>query len=243
MDFLSVIDSTWLYAALALLAGCTIQTAVGFGMALIAAPIIVMINPLWVPYVLTVTALALSLGNTWNQRHDIQWEQLVPPMISRIPGTVIGTWVLALIAVQWLQVIVAVMVLLTIFVTMRMKPFASTPFNMGVAGFVSGITGTTTGIGGPPMALVMQHSEGKHARANLSVYFVFSCVVSLIGYMWAGLMSPDQWVVSITMIPVAISGFYLGKVLRPWVDNRFRPVLLFTCGVSATVALVNVFFW
>ncbi|MCY7296674.1 sulfite exporter TauE/SafE family protein [Alteromonas sp. a30] len=243
MDFLSVIDSTWYWAALALLAGCTIQTAVGFGMALIAAPIIVMVNPLWVPYVLTVTALVLSVSNAWNQRHDIQWQQLVPPMITRIPGTVFGTWILALIAMQWLQVIVAGMVLLTIFVTMRIKPFASTPVNMGIAGFVSGITGTTTSIGGPPMALVMQHSEGKHARANLSIYFVFSCIMSLIGYMWAGLMSQEQWVVSLTMVPVAYLGFYLGKLLRPWVDNRFRPVLLLTCGGSAVVALLNVFLW
>lgn len=218
------------------------QTAVGFGMALVAAPIVVMVKPEWVPYILTVTALAVSLGNTWNQRKDIQWQQLYSPMVTRIPGTMIGLWILLVIETEWLQIIVALMVLLTILVTMRMKPFPSTSLNMGIAGFFSGITGTTTNIGGPPMALVMQHSASNHVRANLSVYFVYSCIVSLIGFMWAGLMSTQLWIDSLTMVPIAFLGFFLGKRLRPWVDNRFRPILLGTCILSSTVVLLNVFF-
>jgi len=143
-------EAGWWYCALALLAGCVVQTAVGFGMALIAAPIIVMIKPEWVPYVLSMTALILSIKNAVNQRSDIQWRVLMPALITRIPGTMVGTWVLLSISLMWLQFIVAVTVLLAIFVTARMKPFASTPMNMGIAGFCSGITGTTTSIGGPP---------------------------------------------------------------------------------------------
>ena len=232
-------DLVWLLSAAALLLGCTVQTAVGFGMALIAAPIIVVLNPLWVPYVLTVTALSVSVGNTWNQRHHVQWKQIIPPMLSRIPGTALGTWILLNLDTQWLQMTVAGMVLLAIVVTVKLKPFASTPFNMSIAGFISGITGTTTSIGGPPMALVMQHSAGHHARANLSAYFVYSCVVALIGYMVVGLMTTDLWIQSATMVPVAYLGFFIGKRLRPWVDNRFRPILLALCALSAAIALLN----
>ncbi|UAA38623.1 sulfite exporter TauE/SafE family protein [Paraneptunicella aestuarii] len=232
-------DLTWCLSAVALLLGCTVQTAVGFGMALVAAPIIVVLNPLWVPYVLAVTALVLSLGNTWNQRQHVQWRQIVPPMISRIPGTMLGTWILMTLDTEWLQILVAGMVMLAILVTLKLKPFPSTTTNMSIAGFVSGITGTTTSIGGPPMALVMQHSAGHHARANLSAYFVYSCIVSLIGYMTMDLMTTELWISSLTMIPIAWLGFYLGKRLRPWVDNRFRPVLLALCGLSASIALIN----
>ena len=233
------IDGIWLLSAVALLLGCVVQTAVGFGMALIAAPILVVLQPLWVPYVLTVTALVLSVSNAWNQREDIQWSQILPPMVSRIPGTIVGTWILILMSVQWLQFMVASMVLLAILVTLYIKPFASTPFNMSVAGFISGITGTTTGIGGPPMALVMQHSAGHHARANLSVYFLYSCILSLFAYAMAGLMTVELWLNALSMIPVALLGFVLGKRLRPWVDNRFRPILLMLCAMSAGIALIN----
>ena len=233
-------EAGWWYCALALLAGCVVQTAVGFGMALIAAPIIVMIKPEWVPYVLSMTALILSIKNAVNQRADIQWRVLMPALITRIPGTMVGTWVLLSISLMWLQFIVAVTVLLAIFVTARMKPFASTPVNMGIAGFCSGITGTTTSIGGPPMALVMQHNEGRHTRANLSVYFLYSSALSLMFYSGSGLMNEPLWLASLSMLPVAIAGFAIGKGLQKRVDKRFRPILLLICTASACVAIANV---
>lgn len=229
----------WWIAAIVLLLGSTIQTAVGFGLAVVAAPIIVVTRPDWVPYIIGVMALVLSCGNAWKLRRDIQWRQIMPPIITRLPGTAVGLWVLLLLPVIWLQALVAFMVLVAVVVTAWAKPFAATPTNMGIAGFVSGITGTTTAIGGPPLALVMQHSTGNHARANLAVYFVYSCVVSLAGYYWVGLMTWEHWQTSLTFIPFALVGFKLGQWLQPWVDNRFRPILLGLCSASALVALTN----
>lgn len=234
-------ETSWWYCALALLVGCVIQTAMGFGLALVSAPVIVMIKPEWVPYVLSITTLILSVKNTFNQRADIQWRVLMPAIFTRIPGTMVGTWILLSISLMWLQLIVAITVLAAIYVTSRMQPFASTSLNMGVAGFFSGITGTTTSIGGPPMALVMQHSEGRHTRANLSIYFLYSSALSLLFYSGSGLMNEELWFASLSMLPIAILGFVAGKRLQNRADKRFRPLLLGICGVSAGAALVNVF--
>lgn len=233
-------ETSWWYCALALLVGCIVQTAVGFGLALVSAPVIVMIKPEWVPYVLSMTALILSVKNAFNQRADIQWRVLMPAIFTRVPGTMVGTWILLSINLMWLQLMVAITVLLAIFVTARMKPFASTPLNMGVAGFCSGITGTTTSIGGPPMALVMQHSEGRHTRANLSIYFLYSSALSIMFYHGSGLMNDGLWLASLSMLPIAIIGFVVGKRLQKHVDKRFRPLLLVICSASACAAIINV---
>lgn len=233
-------DSYWFICAIALFVGCTIQTAIGFGMAVVAAPVIVVIRPEWVPYVLTVTALILSITNTWQQRQHILWRELLAPVITRIPGTAAGLGLLMLMPILWLQLAVAIMVIMTVIVSLWLKPFAATATNMGIAGFVSGITGTTTSIGGPPLALVMQHSAGPSARANLSAYFVYSCVISLIGYATAGLMDKQMAIISLSFLPVAALGFLCGLKLQKWVDNRFRPILLGLCTVSAFVVVINV---
>lgn len=229
----------WWIAAIALFVGCTVQTAVGFGMAVVAAPIIVVFKPEWVPYVLAVMALAISFTNAWYQRSDIAWKDMIAPFLTRLPGTVLGTWLLIVIPVAILQMTVAGMVFLTLVVSLWLKPFPATPKNLGIAGFVSGVTGTTTSIGGPPLALVMQHSAGKTARANLSAYFVYSCIISLFGYYLAGLMPLSTWYISASFLPFAFVGFFLGKKLQRWVDNRFRPILLWLCGVSAVFAFSN----
>lgn len=236
---LTFFNISWLICAIALLLGCTLQAAIGFGMALISAPIIVMVKPEWVPYIMAVMAMSVSLNTCWDQRNDIEWRKMLSPMLTRIPGTFIGTWLLLVMSLQHLQIAVAIMVLISVVITMKIKPFPATPTNLGIAGFVSGITGTTTSIGGPPIALVMQHSSGPTARANLSAFFVYSCVISIAGYQYAGLMTKETWLVGLSLVPMAFLGFWAGKRIQKYVDNRFRPILLMMCTLSALIALTN----
>jgi len=86
----------------------------------------------------------------------------------------------------------------------------------------------------------MQHNEGRHTRANLSVYFLYSSALSLMFYSGSGLMNEQLWLASLSMLPVAIAGFAIGKGLQKRVDKRFRPILLLICTASACVAIANV---
>ncbi len=235
-------DLYWWLAAGALFMGCAVQTALGFGMAVIAAPIIVLFRPEWVPVIMTIVALVLSVQNALSQRSGIEWKHISPAMISRIPGTILGAWVLTQMPVQMLQVMVALMVFAAIFVTAFARPFPATAKNLTLAGFISGITGTTTSIGGPPMALVMQHAASHNTRANLSIYFVYSCITSLISYQLLGVMNTTLWLTGFSFIPVAFLGYIVGINIRGWVDMRFRPLLLVLCSISALIALYGAVF-
>lgn len=235
-------DLSWWIAATALFFGCAIQTALGFGMAVIAAPIIVLFRPEWVPVILTIVALILSLQNAWNQRTGIQWKHISPAMISRLPGTIAGAWILTQLPVHILQILVAAMVFVAIFITAFAKPFPASVRNLSIAGFISGITGTTTSIGGPPMALVMQHSASHNTRANLSIYFAYSCITSLVSYQVLGIMNKELWLTGFSFVPVALVGYLLGTQVRSWVDERFRPLLLVLCSISALIALYGAIF-
>jgi uncharacterized membrane protein YfcA len=228
----------WLIAATSLLVGCWIQTALGFGAAVFAAPIIVIIQPSWVPVIITVTALILSLLNAWNQRESLRLNELVNPFIMRVPGTILGAWLLTHLDVVSLQIAIATCVLLAVVITYFGKQFDYTPKRLGIASFISGITGTTTSIGGPPMALVMQHGDPSIVRANLSIYFVYSCTLSLISYWLIGLLDLELLLTSLSFIPVCLLGFATGIKARPYVDSgKFRFLLLILCSIAGLIAL------
>ena len=230
----------WSIAALSLLIGCWIQTALGFGMAVIAAPIIVLFKPEWVPVVLTMTALFLSLLNTWDQREHLETQYLSASFISRIPGTFLGAWLLMQLDTAWLQLLVAAFVLLAVVISYLGKQFTYTPKRLAFASFISGITGTTTSIGGPPMAIVMQHGAHQTIRANLSLYFSYSCIVSLIAYGYMGLLTHSILIIGVSFIPVCLFGFIGGIKARTYVDGGlFRPLLLILCCISGSIALIG----
>jgi uncharacterized membrane protein YfcA len=230
----------WSIAAVSLLVGCWIQTALGFGMAVIAAPIIVLFKPEWVPVVITLNALVLCLLNTWNQRQHLEIQALSSSFLTRIPGSFLGAWLLMHLDTTWLQFSVATCVLLAVVTSYLGKQFLYTPKRLALASFVSGITGTTTSIGGPPMALVMQHGKSQTIRANLSLYFSYSCIVSLIAYDYMGLLTNSILIASISFIPVCLLGFVGGIRARGYVDGgRFRSLLLILCGISGCIALLG----
>ena len=230
----------WLISAAVLLLGCWIQTALGFGMAVVAAPVIVLIEPRWVPVVLTFTALPLCAINAWNQRDALEIRTMIVPLITRIPGTSLGAWLLVQLDITGLRIMVSLCVLLAVVITWFSGKFTATPSHLGWAGFFSGITGTTTSIGGPPMALVMQHGNPRTVRANISLFFTYGCIVSIIGYTIAGILSIDLLIDSLSFLPCTLIGFYYGIRLRGYVDgDRFRPLILGLCTVAALVALVG----
>ena len=73
---------------------------------------------------------------------------------------------------------------------------------MLTAGFLSGFMGTSSAIGGPPMALVMQHEGSDFIRANLAAFFIVSCVLSL-----AMLVSIDRFgAAELAVFPTATTG-------------------------------------
>ena len=58
-------------AVVLVFSGAFVQTAVGFGLAVIAAPVLFFVNPDYVPAPVTVCALVLSLINAWYYREGV----------------------------------------------------------------------------------------------------------------------------------------------------------------------------
>ena len=52
--------------------------------------------------------------------------------------------------------------------------------NVVLAGATSGLLGTATAIGGPPMALVWQRNSGARLRGTMSGFFLVGSVMSLV---------------------------------------------------------------
>ncbi|MCB1956194.1 MAG: sulfite exporter TauE/SafE family protein [Rhodocyclaceae bacterium] len=232
-------DPTWWAAAAVIALGCTVQTAMGFGLALVAAPLLVLWEPDWVPAVVTCAALMLSLLNTARLRRSVEWRMMLLPMLTRIPGTVLGAWLLLRLDRAALQLLVAAMVLAGVAVSAIGRAFPATPLRLGLAGLASGFTGTTTSIGGPPMALVLQHGAAETIRANLSFYFVYSCALSLTSYRLIGRFDDALVVAGLLQLPAVAAGFVFGRRIRHWTDGRFRPLLLGLCSASALAAVIG----
>ena len=227
---------------LVIFVGSYVQSSIGFGLAIIAAPLLYFIDPLYVPAPITICALTLSVANAVKLRKSISFAGLKFAILGRVPGTVAGGFLLLWIDQRslalWLGVSVIAAVGLSL-ANIMLRPTAPAMFS---AGFLSGFMGTSSSIGGPPMALVLQHEDNDFIRANLAAFFIISCLMSL-----AMLVMVDRfgWLhvqISMPLIPATLMGYLVAmKTLHLISHKRLRTVSLLLCGVAGCTAVAS--FW
>ncbi|MBK1726622.1 sulfite exporter TauE/SafE family protein, partial [Halorhodospira neutriphila] len=223
-----------LLAALLVALGSFLQGALGFGLAIFAAPPLFLIDPAFIPGPVLFVAMVISVIIVWRNRAGLALGELGSAAIGRMPGMAVAFWLLAA-AAQWLlSLVLGAAVLLGVVVSLLPGDIRPTRNRLLVAGFLSGFMGTATSVGGPPMALLYQHARGPHIRANLGGYFLFGSTVSLAGMALLGHFGRAELALALAVTPGALAGVLLSGRVHRWVDaGRIRPALLALCALSA----------
>lgn len=229
--------------AATLVVGATVQGLVGLGLGLVAAPVTTLLAPDLMPGLLLWLALFLPVVTLVRDHHDIDWRGLGWSMSARLPGTVVGVVLVGMFSAQAMGVAVGLMVLASVLVTAWSVRLPVNRVSLTTAGFVSGVAGTTTSIGGPPMAILLQHRAALQVRSTLAVYFVGGAGVSLLGLGLTGAVDRSTFLLAVALAPALLVGVVLSRVLHRVVPARhFRPAVLWVCGLSSVVLLAKSLF-
>lgn len=224
--------------AVALLAGAVVQGVVGLGLGLVAAPVVTLVDPSLMPGGLLMLGAVLPLVTLVREHEDIDWNGLGWSLPARLVGTGVGAALVVLFSDRVLSIGVAVMVLVAVGLTARQVRVSINRTSLSVAGFVSGVTGTATSIGGPPFALLYQHRPAHEARATMAVFFVIGAGLSLAGLALSGELSQRELGLAVLMVPALVAGVVVAVPLRRRIHAaHFRTGVLVVSAVSSLVLL------
>jgi uncharacterized membrane protein YfcA len=227
-------------AGLVVALGGLVQGTVGFGLALVAAPLLAIIDPALVPVPLVlVSGLHATLAMV-RERSDTDWAGVGWALLGRLPGIAVGVVAVAALSPRAFSAVVGIIVLVCALlsaVAWRPRPG---PAALLVAGLVSGVTGTAASIGGPPVALLYQDEGGPRVRATLAAYFTAGTVLSLAGLLVGGQVHGSQLLAAATLLPFMVAGFLLSGPARRLLDRGWvRPAVLAVSTAGALFLLVN----
>ena len=226
--------------AIATLAGAAIQGAIGFGMNLVAVPMLALVMPEALPVAAILLGMPISVTMLRYEHGALDRPGFGWILVGRVPGIVVGTWVVATISTADLQVAVGGLVLLFVLASAVVPPLPVRPATQVAAGTVSGVTGTATGIGGPPLALLYQHHTGPVIRATLAAAFFAGTLLSFGALAIGGQVEGDQILVGLLLTPAVAIGGVAGRRLHDVLDRGWmRPAVLAFATVSAAVVLVD----
>ncbi|MCF6525485.1 sulfite exporter TauE/SafE family protein [Streptomyces sp. JJ36] len=231
----------FLVAGLTVLAGSVVQSGLGLGLGLVAAPVLVVLEPALMPGALLTATVVLPLLTVCAEWRHIDWHGLAWGLPARIPGAALGAWLVGVLEPRVLGAAVGTTVLLAVGLSLRVRRrFTVTPAALLTAGTAAGVTGTLTSIAGPPLALLYQHEPAARVRGTLGGFFFAGTLISLAVLGVAGRLTGVQVQVGLLLVPAVLAGYLLGRPLRRRFDSRgVRLALLGVIACSGAALLVR----
>ena len=163
----------------------------------------------------------------YQGRADIDFRGVGPALAGRALGTAVAAAFLALASARFFSLVFGALVLVSVALSrsgLRLRP---TPLSAASAGLLSGLMGTISSIGGPPMALLYQHETAARLRFTLAVYFVMGVGFSVAALHAVGLYGWKQFEMTLLLCPAMIAGFLLARPLQSRLPERMgRPLVL-----------------
>ncbi|TDX28463.1 hypothetical protein DFO67_110164 [Modicisalibacter xianhensis] len=238
-EWLDVSFGVWLGCAASLFLGAFVQRATGFGLAVIGTPLILMLEPRLVPAVLVMFGLLVALMMVGTYRREIRVDAVGMALVGRVPGTLLGVWLLLVAPLVVLEKLIALIVLSSVAVSLCKISLPLNRLSLFVAGVVSGIFGTVSAIGGPPIALLMHRLPADSARANLSAFFIASATMTQLALLVAGKVQLWHLGLAVTFLPAVV----LGNVLASRIAHRLdRQTLQRSSLILSTIAALGLLF-
>ena len=229
---------TYALAALIIFIAAVIQSAFGMGFGQVAAPFLLLIDPSLVPITILFMGMAVATLSAYRGRHDIIFKELFTALTGRIIGIFIGAEVMVIIiASPKFLIVFASIILFAVGISLITKRFDPSTISLVIAGALSGFMGTITSVGAPPMGLVYQNRTGPNVRATLNAFFAIGTVFALIVLGFYGLVEQQHFFLAATLFPSLILGTWAARYVFHYVDNKFRPLVLTICSLSAVVIL------
>lgn len=228
----------WLFAEFVVALGSVLQGAIGFGLGLLGAPLLSILDPSLVPGPLLAAALLLSILVALREHRAVDFRGVRWALLGRVPGTILGAAVIAAIPRRETSLLVGAMVLVAVaLVGTGARVARSRPALFG-AGTLSGFMATTASIGGPPIALLYQDSQGDRVRGTLSGFFLVGLLISLGALALVGRFGRSEILSALLLFPAVLVGFLLSARIAAVLDRGHTRKATLAASALAGLAVV-----
>ncbi|MCE9563249.1 MAG: sulfite exporter TauE/SafE family protein [Planctomycetes bacterium] len=201
-----------------------IQSAFGFGVALVAVPLLAFVIPVQVAVPLTtllsITIAGMILSQDWRKVHFASAWWLVLPTLLGIP---IGLFILTEVSPIVVKVAMAAIIIAFSCYCLfsRRKPQLKDDRFARIFGFGAGVLGGAYGMNGPPLVVygTLRGWTPEHFRATLQGYFLPASAAGLLGFWLAGLWVPDVNRYYLMSLIPALLAVWIGRAI----NRRMHP--------------------
>ena len=222
--------------------GATVQGMLGFGMNLVAAPLLVLIDPQLGPVPLVLSGFVVAALVGARERGSVDRASVGWAIVGLLPGSALGMLIVESVARGRLQPVVGVVVLSgVLFLLAGRGAIRRTQGILIGVGALSGVMSIIAGLGGAAFGLVCHDLPGPVLRPTLSLYVLAGTLLSAGMLAGAGEITGGSLRLTAVLLPGVLGGVGLSRRLIPLADrwSTLRPAVLAVATVGALAAIAK----
>ncbi len=216
-----LLDATTLHVLIVVFIATLIRSAIGFGEALIAVPLLALRLPIEISAplaaLISITIALIVVVQDWRKIHLHSTGWLIFATLFGIP---LGLTLLTSSHQRLVKAMLALVIIaFAVYSLIGEKPPQLTrdskPWLLG-CGFTAGVLGGAYGMNGPPLAIygAMRRWTAQQFRATLQGYFLPASALGMVGYWVKGLWVPAVTHYFLISLPAMIPAILLGKFVN-----------------------------
>jgi uncharacterized membrane protein YfcA len=206
-------------------AATLLRSALGFGEALIAVPLLAFVLPVSVAapvaVLISITVAAVVVAQDWRHVHLRSAVHLV---LSTLAGIPLGLLLLRSVSEPVVKGFLGALVAgFAGYALRRRGSYELTDDRHAwLFGLSAGVLGGAYGMNGPPLVVygALRRWSPEHFRATLQGYFLPASVMGMIGYSAAGLWTPVVSRYYLVSLPTSLVAIALGRMINRRFDAR-----------------------
>lgn len=217
-----------------------VQASAGLGFAMVANPLIALINIAYLPGPMLFANLFLSSAILWREGPSLNRKEMPPLIVGLLLGTLVGALILMQISADDLGFLFGVIILAAVLLSLVSPVFPLTRINILIGATAGGITGIIAAMHGPPLVMLYQRENAAKIRATFATLFVVGCTMALIGLWMSGRFGSNEIWMGFALLPGILVGFLIGRVIAMRVTQSMaRAAMLAISGIGGLALLLK----
>ena len=227
---------------LIIFATSVVQAVAGFGFALLAVPLMVVVIDLQSAVIISSFVGILSnMLQSWQLRRNINRNMTRRFVLATAVGSPVGLLLFVYANQSALKIVLGLSILFGVFVLSRGLELQHVSSWLDwIMGILSGVLLMATSTNGPPLVFVLQARRFDPAtfRATLNMVFLVSGTFGLVMFGLAGEILRSDVNVAAFAIPAMVIGVSTGVVIRKYVQQElFKKIVLFLLTIGGMSSL------
>lgn len=215
-----------------------LQASVGVGFAMIAVPLLLLLDPDLVPVPVLMAMAVLAATMLARERHAFDHKGALALIPGLVAGVIVAVVLLPLLP-KTIDVVFGVLIIAAVVWSIWGPALFMTRKSLFIAGTIAGAMGTISGLHGPALAIAYQRYPPPQARATIAGVFVMASTLSILALLFAGGSGGADLIAGLWLVPGTMIGFGATFIIPRPAPKLARNAMLSVALTSALVLLAS----